>query len=116
MVAMVTNTVERGQQKCEQYWPEERTKEYGPFNATLADQQVHAVWQSWREPTEGDTVPLHLLARPQCSRVCWSNPQLPQSNEGPDEALQGTNTGSLQVSFGQKWRASESKCIGNVHC
>ena len=39
---MVTNTVERGQQKCEQYWPDEGTKEYGPFKVTLADQQVFA--------------------------------------------------------------------------
>ena len=42
MVAMVTNTVERGQQKCEHYWPDEGTKEYGPFKVTLADQQVFA--------------------------------------------------------------------------
>ena len=42
IVAMVTNTVERGQQKCEQYWPDEGTKEYGPFKVTLADQQVFA--------------------------------------------------------------------------
>ena len=39
---MVTNTVERGQQKCEQYWPDEGTKEYGPFKVTLADQHVFA--------------------------------------------------------------------------
>ena len=42
MVAMVTNTVERGQHKCEQYWPDEGIKEYGPFKVTLTDQQVFA--------------------------------------------------------------------------
>ena len=42
VVAMVTNTVERGQQKCEQYWPDEGTKKYGPFKVTLAEQQVFA--------------------------------------------------------------------------
>ena len=42
IVAMVTNTVERGQRKCEQYWPDEGTKEYGPFKVTLADQHVFA--------------------------------------------------------------------------
>ena len=42
VVAMVTNILERGQQKCEQYWPDEGTKEYGPFKVTLADQQVFA--------------------------------------------------------------------------
>ena len=42
VVAMVTNILERGQQKCEQYWPDERTKKYGLFKVTLADQQVFA--------------------------------------------------------------------------
>ena len=42
VIAMVTNTVERGQQKCEQYWPDKGTKEYGPFKVTLTDQQVFA--------------------------------------------------------------------------
>ena len=42
IVAMVTNTVERGQQKCEHYWPDEGTKKYGPFKVTLAEQQVFA--------------------------------------------------------------------------
>ena len=40
VVAMVTNTLEGGQNKCEQYWPEQGTKEYGPFKVTLTDQQV----------------------------------------------------------------------------
>ena len=42
VVAMVTNTMEGGQKKCEQYWPEQGTKEYGPFKVTLTDQQVFA--------------------------------------------------------------------------
>ena len=42
VVAMVTNIEERGQQKCEQYWPDQGTQEYGPFKVTLIDQQVFA--------------------------------------------------------------------------
>jgi len=42
IVAMVTNVVEGGQQKCEQYWPSQGTQEYGPFKVTLTDQQVFA--------------------------------------------------------------------------
>ena len=42
VVAMVTNTMEGGQKKCEQYWPEQGTQEYGPFKVTLTDQQVFA--------------------------------------------------------------------------
>jgi len=42
VVTMVTNVVEGGQQKCEQYWPSQGTQEYGPFKVTLTDQQVFA--------------------------------------------------------------------------
>ena len=42
MVVMVTNIMERGQQKCEQYWPDKGTKEYGLFKVMLTDQQVFA--------------------------------------------------------------------------
>ena len=42
VVAMVANIMERGQQKCEKYWPDKGTKEYGPFKVTLTDQQVFA--------------------------------------------------------------------------
>ena len=42
VVAMVTNTMEGGQNKCEHYWPEQGSKEYGPFKVTLTDQQVFA--------------------------------------------------------------------------
>ena len=42
VVAMVTNTMEGGQKKCEHYWPEQGTQEYGPFKVTFTDQQVFA--------------------------------------------------------------------------
>ena len=42
LVAMVTNLVEGGQQKCEQYWPDQGIQEYGLFKVTLTDQQVFA--------------------------------------------------------------------------
>ena len=42
VVAMVTNNVEGGRKKCEHYWPEQGTQEYGPFKVTLTDQQVFA--------------------------------------------------------------------------
>jgi len=42
VVVMLTNVVEGGQRKCEQYWPDQKPQEYGPFTITLADQQVFA--------------------------------------------------------------------------
>ena len=42
VIVMLTNVVEGGQQKCEQYWPDQEPQEYGPFTVTLAEQQVFA--------------------------------------------------------------------------
>ena len=41
-IVMVTNLKEGSRAKCEQYWPELGTQEYGPFKVTLTDQQVFA--------------------------------------------------------------------------
>ena len=41
-IVMVTNLKEGSRVKCEQYWPELGTQEYGPFKVTLTDQQVFA--------------------------------------------------------------------------
>jgi len=42
VIVMLTNVVEGGKRKCEQYWPDQEPQEYGPFTVTLADQQVFA--------------------------------------------------------------------------
>ena len=39
---MVTNLKENKKTKCQQYWPDSDSKVFGPFNITLADQQVFA--------------------------------------------------------------------------
>lgn len=41
-IVMITNLKEGGRVKCEQYWPATGTKEYGPFQITLTDQQAFA--------------------------------------------------------------------------
>ena len=41
-IVMVTNLKEGSRVKCEQYWPELGTQEYGSFKVTLTDQQVFA--------------------------------------------------------------------------
>ena len=39
---MLTGLHEQGSKKCERYWPEYGTAEYGPYSVTLAEQQVLA--------------------------------------------------------------------------
>ena len=39
---MVTNIKEDKKTKCQQYWPDSDSKQFGPFNITLTDQQVFA--------------------------------------------------------------------------
>ena len=41
-VVMVTNIKEDKKTKCQQYWPDSDSKRFGPFNITLADQQIFA--------------------------------------------------------------------------
>ena len=41
-IAMLTGLHEQGSKKCERYWPEYGTAEYGPYSVTLAEQQVLA--------------------------------------------------------------------------
>ncbi len=40
VIAMLTNVMEGGQRKCEQYWPDSGTLDYGPFRVTLSDEYV----------------------------------------------------------------------------
>ncbi|XP_067936645.1 receptor-type tyrosine-protein phosphatase mu-like isoform X1 [Watersipora subatra] len=37
IIVMVTNTIELTKHKCEQYWPEEGSKQYGPVRVTLTN-------------------------------------------------------------------------------
>ena len=41
-IVMVTNVKEDKKTKCQQYWPDSDSKEFGPFRITLADQQIFA--------------------------------------------------------------------------
>ena len=37
---MVTNITEDKKIKCQQYWPDSESKDFGPFKVTLNDQQM----------------------------------------------------------------------------
>ena len=41
-IVMVTNLKEGTRIKCQRYWPESGKKDFGPFQVTIADQQVFA--------------------------------------------------------------------------
>ena len=41
-IVMLTNLMEGRQRKCERYWPESGSEEYGPFMINLIEEQVFA--------------------------------------------------------------------------
>ena len=41
-IVMVTNIKEDKKVKCQQYWPDSDSKDFGPFRVTLTDQQMFA--------------------------------------------------------------------------
>ena len=43
-IVMITNIEEGGKTKCEQYWPNSRTKDFGPFQVSIMEQQMLAYY------------------------------------------------------------------------
>ena len=41
-IVMLTNLEEGGKTKCQQYWPDSRSKNFGPFQVSMIDERILA--------------------------------------------------------------------------
>ena len=119
-IVMVTNIKEDKKTKCQQYWPDSDSKEFGPFRITLADQQIFANYTIRLLQVEVSWTMDHLMSLQSClHQLSGSSSEYPRMithyhfTSWPDHGV--PEYGTPILAFHRRIRKDYKPCKG-THC
>ncbi|XP_057296521.1 receptor-type tyrosine-protein phosphatase F-like [Hydractinia symbiolongicarpus] len=114
IIVMLTNLVERGRIKCDQYWPSERFASYKGFDVTLESTQQYATYvvREFSVVKKAITLPSGLLTSEGEPRTIWQY----HYTEWPDFGVPRERTSILSFILRTREHADDSPAPPILHC